>query len=72
MGQWIQADAQQVSIKRRFGFCHGVIHNSDGVVARFNGTFYFPDHKGMWKNGRSGEGVLAGLRNGDDKRGGAA
>ena len=61
MGQWIQADVQQVSIKRRFGFSNGLIHNSDGVIARFNGTFYFPDHQGMWKNGKSNESVLAGL-----------
>ena len=57
-GEWIQADAEQVSIKRRFGFCSGVINNSRGVVARFSGTFYFPDHDGMWKDGRRGDGVL--------------
>ena len=49
---------EQVSIKRRFGFCSGGIYNSAGVVARFSGTFYFPDHKGMWKDGRRGDGVL--------------
>ena len=30
---------------------------SDGVVARFNGTFYLPDHKGMVKPGAIGDGV---------------
>jgi hypothetical protein len=30
-------------------------------VARFNGTFYLPDHDGMWKDGRTGDGVLRGL-----------
>lgn len=50
-GEWIQADAQEVSLKRRFGFCRGTISCGRGVVARFSGTFYFPDHKGLWKAG---------------------
>ena len=58
LGQWIQADVEQVSIKRRFGFCSGGIYNSVGVVARFSGTFYFPDHQGTWKEGRRGDGVI--------------
>jgi uncharacterized protein (TIGR00369 family) len=58
LGEWIQADVEQVSVKRRFGFCSGGIYNSAGVVARFSGTFYFPDHDGMWKDGRRGDGVL--------------
>jgi uncharacterized protein (TIGR00369 family) len=60
LGQWVQADVEQVSIKRRFGFCSGGIYNSAGVVARFSGTFYFPDHDGMWKDGRRGDGVQQG------------
>lgn len=59
-GEWIQANVEQVSLKRRFGFCNGAIHNRRGIVARFNGTFYLPDHEGMWKDGRSGDGVLQG------------
>jgi uncharacterized protein (TIGR00369 family) len=58
LGQWIQAKVEQVNVKRRFGFCSGGIYNSAGVVARFSGTFYFPDHDGMWKDGRRGDGVL--------------
>jgi uncharacterized protein (TIGR00369 family) len=58
MGQWVQANVENVSAKRRFGFCSGGIYNSAGVVARFSGTFYFPDHDGMWKDGRRGDGVL--------------
>jgi uncharacterized protein (TIGR00369 family) len=57
MGQWIQADIQQVTVKRRFGFSSGTIFSSDGVVARFNGTFYLPEHKGMIKPGAIGDGV---------------
>lgn len=58
LGEWVQANVEQVSVKRRFGFCSGGIYNSAGVVARFSGTFYFPDHDGMWKDGRRGDGVL--------------
>ena len=61
LGEWIEANVEQVSLKRRFGFCNGVIHNHRGIVARFNGTFYLPDHEGMWKDGRSGDGVLQGM-----------
>ena len=57
LGQWIQADVQQVTVKRRFAFASGVIVNRDGVVARFNGTFYIPDHKGMVKPGAIGDGM---------------
>jgi len=57
IGQWLQATVEHVSAKRRFGFCGGAIYNSAGVVARFNGTFYFPDHDGMWKHGRKSDGV---------------
>lgn len=56
IGQWIQADVHLVTVKRRFGFCSGAIVNSDGLVARFNGTFYLPDHKGMIKPGAIGDG----------------
>jgi uncharacterized protein (TIGR00369 family) len=58
IGEWIQADVEQVDIKRRFGFCRGSIYSSRGVVARFGGNFYFPDHDGMWKAGRTKERVL--------------
>lgn len=52
-GQWLQAVAQEVNLKRRFGFCSGVIENSRGTVAKFSGTFYLPDHDGLWKDGES-------------------
>ncbi len=59
IGEWLEARAEQVSVKRRFGFCNGGIYNAEGIVARFNGTFYLPDHQGMRKNGAIGDGVLA-------------
>lgn len=57
IGQWIQADVQLVTVKRRFGFCSGVIVAGDTVIARFNGTFYLPDHQGMVKPEAIGDGV---------------
>lgn len=61
LGEWIEGRAEQVSVKRRFGFCSGAIYNDSGIVARFNGTFYLPDHDGLWKGGTIGDGVLRGL-----------
>tara|TARA_R110000823_G_scaffold132777_10_gene261354 strand:+ start:3728 stop:4171 length:444 start_codon:yes stop_codon:yes gene_type:complete len=46
-GEWIQADAEQVNMKRRFGFCNGTLHCAQRTIARFNGTFYIPDHAGI-------------------------
>jgi len=60
-GQWIQTEIEGVSLKRRFGFIHGVINNAKGVVARFNGTFYFPDHEGLWDEGKSRSCALSGF-----------
>ena len=57
IGQWIQAQVHSVTVKRRFGFCSGLITSSAGVVARFNGTFYLPEHQGMVKPGAIGDGV---------------
>jgi uncharacterized protein (TIGR00369 family) len=59
MGQWLQGNVDHVEVKRRFGFCAGTISNSDGLVARFNGTFYLPDHEGMWKGDKRGDGVMS-------------
>ena len=60
-GQWIEARAEGSSIKRLFGFSRGVIVNSRGVVARFNATFYFPDHPGMSQDGLPSHGALDGV-----------
>lgn len=59
-GDWLQADVLQVSVKRRFGFSSGVISGPEGVVARFNGTFYLPDHDGIWRQPPPDSGLLAG------------
>ena len=47
LGQWLQADVDAVTLKRRFAFSSGVISSGERRVARFNGTFYLPDHEGM-------------------------
>ena len=58
-GQWLEAQITQTTVRRRFGFCNGVIANRDGVVARFNGTFYLPDHDGVWKVEKREGGILS-------------
>ncbi len=60
-GRWIQADIERVEVKRLFGFCCGVIASGETVVARFNGTFYFPEHDGMWQGRPPPAGPLLGL-----------
>lgn len=60
-GEWIEAKPQGVTIKRMFGFSHGVIESKRGVVARFNATFYYPDHPGMSQDGIPNPGVLRGV-----------
>jgi len=58
-GQWIQSCTDHVSLRKRFGFCSGVINGPDGVVATFKGTFYLPDHDGVWRGPKhDGGGVL--------------
>lgn len=52
-GNWLQTHTDHVEAKRRFGFCSGVIRDSDDddkVIARYSGTFYIPDHSGVWKD----------------------
>ena len=58
MGEWLQADVQLAEIRRRFGFSSGVIRTGERVVARFNGTFYFPDHDGLRRTGHRSAGPL--------------
>ena len=50
-GHWLQTRTHLVEVKRRFGFCAGVIEDGDKPVLRYSGTFYLPDHAGMWKGG---------------------
>ncbi|MEM1113118.1 MAG: PaaI family thioesterase [Pseudomonadota bacterium] len=48
VGEWIQTESQSITIKRRFGFSSGVILGNKGIIARYNGTFYLPDHDGIY------------------------
>ena len=61
LGQWVQADVEHVSLKRRFGFSSGIIRTGEGPVARFNGTFYLPDHEGLWRGDGPRGGVMGAL-----------
>ena len=65
LGQWIEARPEGVELKRMFGFARGVIVNSRGVVARYNGSFYFPDHPGMSQDGVVRHGAMAGVFDGE-------
>lgn len=65
-GQWIETRQEGVELKRLFGFARGVIRSERGVVARFNATFYFPDHPGMSQDGLVKPVTLQGLLE-DDK-----
>jgi uncharacterized protein (TIGR00369 family) len=42
-GDWIQAQADSVSVKRRVGFSSGFVTTGDRVICRFSGTFFIPD-----------------------------
>jgi uncharacterized protein (TIGR00369 family) len=57
LGEWIEAVAEKVSAKRRFGFCSGGIYNAKGIVSRFAGTIYVPDHDGLRMTGGPLDGV---------------
>jgi uncharacterized protein (TIGR00369 family) len=63
-GHWLQTRTHLVEVKRRFGFCAGVIEDGDKPVLRYSGTFYLPDHDGMWKGG-DGDAALRRLAGGE-------
>ena len=60
-GDWIATRLEGVELKRLFGFTRGVVEGERGVVARFNATFYFPDHPGMSQDGVLRPGALKGV-----------
>ena len=60
-GEWIETRQEGVVIKRLFGFSRGVIIGSRGEVARFNATFYFPQHTGMSQDGIIRPGAMQGI-----------
>ena len=49
-GDWLQAAADRVTVKRRVGFSSGVITSGDKIICRFSGTFFLPDHEGFEAN----------------------
>ena len=50
-GDWLEASCDRVEIKKRFGYASGVVTGGRGIVARFSGIFYLPEHKGMLREG---------------------
>ena len=42
-GDWIQAQADSVTVKRRLGFSSGFVSAGDRLICRFSGTFFIPD-----------------------------
>ena len=64
-GEWIETRLEGVELKRLFGFARGVVLGPRGVVARFNATFYFPDHPGMSQDGVLRPGAMQGVLDGD-------
>lgn len=66
LGQWVEARQEGVELKRLFGFSRGVICNDQGVVARFNATFYFPDHPGLSQDGLVKPVTTQGLLDGEE------
>ena len=60
-GEWIESKLEGVELKRLFGFTRGVIIGPRGVAARFNATFYFPDHPGMSQDGVLRPGAIQGV-----------
>lgn len=60
-GEWIETREEGVVLKRLFGFSRGVIVGRRGVVARFNATFYFPEHPGMSQDGIVRPGAMQGI-----------
>jgi acyl-coenzyme A thioesterase PaaI-like protein len=46
-GDWIQAEVERVTVKRRVAFSSGAITTGATLVCRFSGGFYLPDHPGL-------------------------
>ncbi len=44
-GHWLHTRAENVSLRRRFGFCSGFVLDGETVVLRYSGVFYLPDHQ---------------------------
>lgn len=47
VGDWLQAEADRVTVKRRFGFSSGVVESGERIIMRFSGNFYLPEHDGF-------------------------
>lgn len=43
-GHWLHTRADTVQLRRRFGFCSGLVLDDEKVVMRYSGVFYLPEH----------------------------
>ena len=46
-GDWLEGQADRVTVKRRVGFASGVITSGEKLVLRFSGSFFIPEHQGF-------------------------
>jgi acyl-coenzyme A thioesterase PaaI-like protein len=50
-GEWIEYRAENVDVKRRFGFVSGVIYCGERRIAKGSGVFYLPESGFEMKSG---------------------
>jgi uncharacterized protein (TIGR00369 family) len=43
LGDWLQAEVDRVTVKRRLAFCSGVVVSGEKLICRFSGGFYLFD-----------------------------
>jgi len=43
-GDWLEAQSDRVTLKKRVGFSSGVICSGERLICRYSGSFYLPDH----------------------------
>ncbi|MEP5766518.1 MAG: PaaI family thioesterase [Halieaceae bacterium] len=65
-GDWLQAQSDRVTLKKRVGFSSGVISSGERLICRYSGSFYLPDHAGFETN-PDRLAVLQGVPPGSDK-----
>lgn len=46
-GRWIQTRSDAVELKRRFGFCQGVVLDGQRTLMRYSGVFYIDSDQGV-------------------------
>ena len=60
LGRWLHTRADNLDVKRRFGFSSGVVLDGDTIVMRYSGSFYFPSQESGLSASREAIQVLLG------------